>query len=217
MLGIQNAEGVGRKLKASARIILTTGMLAVGVAVTEGCNDYTDGDGPPVSAATAKQKALYQYERAFKEASPAGKFLLQYLSTADVHFDEDTDKKGSATPSWDNLYLFKINNACLKGTVYDIGNTFDTSSSSVTSLLKANGLSSEDSTVQKAQAAPYWDPGSPNVLKISPDHPNAQILRFTGVEHGDGLRPADHQTKDILATFRCQTGVVGYTPDYYIP
>lgn len=153
-----------------------------------------------VSYNDAKHKADERFEKTFKQASPAGKFLIQYLrvtKVAEVRYE-----------GWDNAGMpakteFRYGKACLEGTAYDIAGG-SVSASAVTSGLFSTSRVTEEGNVPTAAAYAQVDSDHPDVMLVRSGHTNSADLYFNNV-HGDGrLEPADKTTKDILLTYGCE-------------
>ena len=153
----------------------------------------------------ARQTAEAKYRQAWDHATPAGKFVLQYLrvSYADVVKERDDDSSHNI----DSVYQFAFNDGCLGGSSYDIiGGEFSADAS-------AGGFLSSASVhvqgkIPAAAAYPYVSPSNPDVLKIKSGHDNAPVLVFSGLGTNSPLVPVTTQTKSELETWGCDEGGV---------
>jgi hypothetical protein len=161
--------------------------------------------GDKVSQDKAITEAKQSYLRAFHKASPAGKFVMQYLTPGQLRVKEYQHNTGIISGLWhkdDSDYMVTINNACLDKTAYDVaGGSIKGSYSGIFS----SGVISGD--VPTAAAYAYQDSNNPDVLLVRSGHTDSKDLHFTGLLNGDQLVPADQQTQNVLSTYGCEVGV----------
>jgi hypothetical protein len=152
----------------------------------------------------AHQAANKKYERAWDHASPAGKFLMQYLRVVRA----DVVKHKDDSHAVDEVYEFKFNDGCLGGTSYDIaGGHFNVSASASGFLSSASAHA--EGTIPTAAASAYVSDKNPDVLRVQSGHDHPQVLTFRGVQ-GDGpLIPIGQTTLDVLKTWGCHEGPKG--------
>lgn len=154
----------------------------------------------------ARQIADKKYVRAWDHASPAGKFLLQYLrvSYADVVKHKDDQFYVDST------YRFAFNDGCLGGTSYDIaGGEFNVSASASGFLTSASAHA--QGKIPAAAASAYVSNRDPNILEVQSGHDHPYVLTFSGLEGNGKLVPATQQTENVLRTWGCHEGPKGYT------
>jgi hypothetical protein len=161
------------------------------------------GDKVPQDKAVAEAKQTYL--RAFHKASPAGKFVMQYLTPGQIRIKGYQHNTGIISGLWhkdDSDYMVTINNACLDKTAYDVaGGSIKGSYRGIFS----SGVVSGD--VPTAAAYAYQDSDNPDELLIRSGHTDSKDLHFTGLINGGQLVPEDQQTKDVLSTYGCAVGV----------
>jgi hypothetical protein len=147
----------------------------------------------------ARLDALRAYKDAWRRASPAGRFVLQYIEPTVVQ----ERYKDISLEDGDKNYEITINNGCLGNTAYDIAG------GSIKGYFRGLFSSGEiNGRVPTAAANAYVSSDNPDVITIESGHASSHDLRFSGVD-GDGpLQPMDQQTRDVLATNGCEIGVV---------
>lgn len=209
---IRDYYGVQRDTIRLTRLGRLTACVSLAVAGYFGfSNKYMDieGDAPKkLPVAPAQVVAQNRYNQTFQAAPPAGKFALQYLTSTDVAERGNTDGNsfaGEAGSSRED-YQFHFNNGCLANTAYDIdgGKTEGT----ITGLFTRGEVHGD---VPTAAANAYTDSDNPDELVVESGHAGSKVLRFTGVENGTELQPADQQTEDVLETYGCKTGLTSYS------
>jgi hypothetical protein len=172
---------------------LTKVGLAMGALAASGC-------GTTVSFEKAQSKATGRYNRAFYHASPAGRYLIQYLRVTKI---AELQHSGMDDGGVANKYEFDLGDGCLQGTAYDI------SGGSVTAQAEAGGLFSSSSaraeaSVPTASAYAQLDREDPGKLLVRSGHANSVDLHFTNAEGPGRMVPADPATKNILKTYGCE-------------
>lgn len=210
------AEAVGRKAKGTFKATLAAGALILaGPTVLHGCGEAVGSKGHKISAEEATEKALKRYDEAFHRASPAGKFVLQYIQTTEVTQTKYEGNHGLIAAFHegadghmgnDYVYAVKINNACLQNTAYDIAG--GTVKGPLNGLFSSGGV---DGRVPTAAAYAEVNPDNPDELIVQSGHDNSKDLHFSGLTEGNALVSADDQTKNALATYGCETGVMKVT------
>lgn len=151
----------------------------------------------------AKRDAIAKYDEAFQNASPAGKFTLQYLRVTKVQ----ERHKDVAMTSSDRNYEITINNGCLFNSAYDIAG--GKISGSFEGAFSSGSIKGNSPT---AAANAVWSRDNPDVLIIQPGRSGSKDLHFTGVTgESSQLMAADQYTEDILDTYGCRTGVTGHS------
>jgi hypothetical protein len=134
--------------------------------------------------------------------------VLQYLRSTTVLTPEYVHDTGliSAieTDFGASRYQIQINNGCLEKTAYDIAG--GSLSGSWSGLFSGGSFSGN---VPTAAAYAYVNSEHPNDLTIESGHSNSINLHFTGADEGQELIPADQQTRNVLDTYGCRTGVAG--------
>lgn len=206
----ERLRAAGHKIKQLAKVGLSIGALAVGGGLLEGCA----GGKPDMSVSQAKPLAFAKYDDAFHRASPAAKFVLQYLrtTTVDVNVGEYSDGDVIGTSdSYEHAYQFTLGDTCLANSAYNI------SGGSIRASADASGFftvasADVDAHIPAAAAYAYVASTKPDELVITSGHSDSRDLRFEGVTHGDALVPTDQQTRDILSTYGC-VDVGGYSYD----
>lgn len=187
--------------KARENVKATVALLGIGAVAVFAAGCGAGGAGYPKQEAEAYAKK--DYDQTWAKASPAGKFIMQYLAHSQVVILGDT--------SHDNRYDyhgFVFSNGCLQNTAYDIaGGRINGSFSGLFSSGSINGR------VPTAAADAYVDVRKPDILTIQSGHAQSHDLRFKGVEGStDHLTPLDQQTRNVLATYGCmRAGEIGYT------
>lgn len=159
------------------------------------------------SKEVAKEQAVERYDNTFKNSSPAGKFMLQYLRTTEIDIKKSDDMilfiHNGPTSTW---HQFFFNNGCLQNTAYD------TAGGALNITAEADGLFSSataraDGNIPTAAAYALIDPKNPDDLIVESGHTDSVNLRFSGLESGQPLTPANAQTRNVLDTYGCNTGV----------
>lgn len=159
------------------------------------------------SKETAKEEAVARYDNTFKDSSPAGKFMLQYLRTTEIDIKKSDDMilfiHNGPTSTW---HQFFFNNGCLQNTAYDTAGgalnlTAETDGFFSSSTVRAHG------NIPTAAAYALIDPKNSDDLIVESGHTDSVSLRFSGLESDHPLRPANAQTRNVLRTYGCKTGI----------
>ena len=191
---VEKVKHNGRKLAALAAIG-GVGLLAAGCGAGVG------------SKKVAEKEAVARYDNAFKNSSPAGKFMLQYLRTTEIDIKKSDDMflfiHVGPTSTW---HKFFFNNGCLQNTAYD------TAGGALNLKAEAGGFFSSaqaqaHGNIPTAAAYALIDPKNPDDLIVESGHTDSVNLLFSGLESGDPLMPANAQTQNVLDTYGCKTGV----------
>jgi hypothetical protein len=145
----------------------------------------------------AKQIAANKYAAAWNHASPAGKFLMQYLR---VGYADVTKHRGDGYGPVESLWRFTYNDGCLGGTSYDIaGGEFDVSASAEGFLSSVSVNAS--GRIPAAAASAYVSDKNPDILRVQSGHDHPHILTFSGLEGNGSLAPATQETENVLNTW----------------
>ncbi|HUY85062.1 MAG TPA: hypothetical protein VMU97_00940 [Candidatus Dormibacteraeota bacterium] len=191
-------KNLGPRLKAATKLLLSIGVLAMGVEALDGCG-YIDS--PVVPVKKAKAEATNQYDSQFQHASPVGKFALDYLRVTPISVYRDTFNDGAGW-HYKDYYEFDFGDACLASSAYNIaGGSVHASADGLMSHAQVDANTPAD-----AQA--YVSSTHPNQLVITASGTDIKRLTFNGVESGLELVPANQQTQDVLSTYGCQPGHV---------
>jgi hypothetical protein len=144
----------------------------------------------------------------FKVATPAGKFIIQYLHKTNLFVDQYPTAHGifnADVQTWDTV----INNGCLFNTAYDIeGGRLNVTAEGLFSYVNASGNN------PAAAAFAEIDRKNPNDPIVESGHTNSVSLLFSGLESGHELVPANEQTINILTTYGCKVGVQSTSTGY---
>jgi hypothetical protein len=166
--------------------------------------------GSPVPKQEAVSQALSKYDTAFTHASPAGKFITEYLRRTTVDTTEYPHPTGLDGWGQGPQYQVHFNDGCLYNTAYDIsGGSIHATIEGLFSYANISGNS------PSAAAFAEINPQNPDDLIVQSGHTNSVNLMFSGLE-GDktSLTPANQQTKNILETYGCKVGVMGIDSSY---
>jgi len=159
------------------------------------------------SKEVAKEEAVARYDNTFKHSSPAGKYMLQYLRTTEIDIKKSDDMilfiHDGPTSTW---HKFFFNNGCLQNTAYD------TAGGALNLTAEADGFFSSataqaQGNIPTAAAYAMIDPKNHDDLIVESGHSDSVNLRFSGLESGDPLKPANAQTRNVLETYGCKTGI----------
>lgn len=199
----EKAEAVGAAVKG----FLSLGgvCLALYGVFGERALDVLGDKGKKISKSEAEKAALVKYQRAYEAASPAGKFVLQYVETTKVAMSTRGSDDWGILDALDNEsnWQVKVNNGCLKRTAYDIaGGQIKGEFSGVFSSGYVEG------DVPTAAAYAIVDEDNTNELVVQSGHSNSADLRFSGVNGTSPLKPADEQTRRVLDTYGCNDGQI---------
>ncbi|HEX5456305.1 MAG TPA: hypothetical protein VFW77_02960 [Candidatus Saccharimonadales bacterium] len=197
-----------KKVTAVAAIAGSGALFLAGCGVGDVLPHDKSQDYPTHTLKEARKTALNKYEHKLGRMNPSEKFAAQYLGVfaADVVKTKATDYDGENL-SVKDFYKFKINNACLKGTVFDIaGGELKITANGFLSSLSARA----DFPAPAAFA--YVGGSRPDVLHVKPigQDGSSYGLSFRGVEGNDQLSPLDQFTSDVLDTNGCDTGLVSH-------
>jgi hypothetical protein len=204
------------ELNTRGMIATTLTVLAIGAGLfAEKGLDILGDRGHKIQADIAEAKAQEQYKNAFKKASPAGKFVLQYLTTTEVRTPKYEGNWGLLSfigNKSEEDYLVSINDGCLSSTAYDIAG--GSIRGSFSGLFSSGSVEGDMPT---AAAFAYVDSKHPDRLTVKSGHDNSVDLRFLGAsDDSTALYPADGQTRDVLyATNKCEDGLIGIRGAYY--
>jgi hypothetical protein len=166
--------------------------------------DILGDKGSKIPEEQAQSTALAQYQDTFSQASPAGKFALQYLQTTEVKTPKYEGNWGILSLFASDNYFISIDNGCLKKTAYDIaGGSMEGSFDGLFSSGKVKG------DVPTAAAYAYVDSKSPDRMVVESGHDQSLALHFSGAEDSERLQPADEQTQNVLATYGCEESMIG--------
>lgn len=151
-----------------------------------------------------------RYARTYENASPAGRFALQYLTETDVAVivRQRESNNGSGILGWvtgdgsDEIgRVVTYRNGCLNKSSYDInGGDIE----GVISGVFTSGYIQGD--VPTAGASAFVDSADPDKLIVASGQANSRDLTFSGLIEGSELIPANQQTIDILDTYGCTSG-----------
>lgn len=193
------SEVLGR-IKDSKLAKTVAGALVVGTLFA-GCGN----PGKKISVSEARQSALFHYDKTFQLASPAGKFVLQYLRSSNVVIDKYQGAQDGlfSKDHTDNVYDFHVNNGCLENTAYDIAG--GAVKGSVSGFLVSGSV---NGNIPTAAAFAEINPQNPDQLIVKSGHTNSVDLHFNGLKQGQTLAPSDNQTSNVLNTYGCETGVI---------
>jgi hypothetical protein len=146
----------------------------------------------------AQNAAVGSYDAAYAQASPAGKFTLDYLRQTEISaLYDDSSEYGNS------YYQFAIGSACLGGTSFDIAGGSASASASSSSLFGSSSSASAESTVPTAEATAVLDPKNKNELIIQSGGNHPKYLHFGIPKTGQQLAPLGSQTQNILVTYGC--------------
>jgi hypothetical protein len=209
MSKVENS-GVKNKAEHLASCVLTIGLLSgAGYGIFEGLDAVghavIGSYGPEVPEQTARAEAVAHYDQAFRAASPAGKFIIEYLRKTASSITQYPEANGFMGTIVDgNVWQINFNNGCLYDTAYDIaGGAIHASISGLFTQGSASG------NIPTAAAFAEINPNNPNELIVESGNSDPVNLVFTGLNHGDSLTPANSQTSNILKTYGCKEGVIG--------
>lgn len=156
----------------------------------------------------ALRTAAPKYDQVYADASPAGKYALQFLTTTDVvttvrRIEPNNGSGLLGLVSGDPDDKIKVNTRfgdnCLANTAYDInGGNIE---GLITGLFVSGSIEGE---IPTAAANAYVASDSPDTLTIQSGHANSRDLSFRGLSNGSYLVPADQQTQDVLQTYGCE-------------
>lgn len=190
---------IAKTTKEKAKKVAALAAIGGAGILASGCGEETH------TLPEAKKIAANKYKAAWNHASPAGKFLIQYLRVGYA----DVSKHRTDDGYIDSTYTFAFNDGCLGGTSYDIaGGKFDVSASAGGFLSHAEVHA--EGTIPAAAANAYVSDKKPDVLSVESGHDNSRNLTFSGVEGNGELVPVGQQTKNVLNTWGCQIGPKGY-------
>lgn len=156
------------------------------------------------------------YDEAFKNASPAGKFALQYLTSTSISTEvRDTEPNNgksllgalTGTIMGDTAHIVVTRgDACLSQTAWDING------GNISGII--NGIFTHgeiEGDIPTAAASAKIDETNADVLIVQSGNSNSWDLRFSGLTEGGALIPADEQTEQVLFTHGCDPGSTQYT------
>lgn len=187
-------EKAGRKVGVATLAGLSTLALA-------GCS------GGIHSRKEARAIAVNKFERTYDGASPAGKYMLQFLRTTQIDIlDANNGSLGSGNGGTQDYNQFFFGSDCLQNTAYDTAGGEINVQASASGFLDSSSASA-NGNIPTAAAYADIDPKNPNELIIESGHTNSVNLTFTGVEGDAPLQPANTQTKNVLATYGCEPGI----------
>ena len=199
----------GRGYAAS---ILATLAIGAGLFAEKGL-DILGDRGRLIPENEAVSKAVDKYQELYQDASPAAKFVLQYLRPTDDRTPRYEGNSGILSflgGRGDADYLVTINKGCLKKTAYDIaGGSIEGSFSGLFSSGSVNG------DVPTAAAYAYVDGKNPDQMVVKSGHDESLDLHFSGVQNGSKLVPSDKQTEDVLSTYGCEEDSVWIADAFY--
>ncbi len=185
----ETSRSVGNRAKNLTRVGLSAGALALSGLLT-GCMTLAH---PPDQA---RQDAESEYQNTWQQASPAGKYILQYLLATKIE-EPYTEVLGGK----DQNYSFLFNNGCLQNTAYNIaGDATKSYSSGVFSLASAPG------SVPTAAAKARQANTNLDMLIVRSSHAGSPELHFEGIDGPGPLKPVDLQTQNVLQASNCQVG-----------
>lgn len=201
------------------KAINTLAVIAVGFALfSEKGIDILGDKEHRVPENTTLAQNQKKYNKTFVAASPAGKFVLQYLRSTKV-----------ATPAYEGGWginkifttrekkniISTYNNGCLEKTAYDIaGGSIEGSVSGIFSSGSVSG------TVPTAAAYAQKNANNPDQIVIKSGNSKSVDLTLNGVTNLE-LVAANETTQNILDTYGCKTGLQswegptkGHSSDY---
>ena len=196
---IERLQHLSRNTKRVSKVGLSMGALAAG-GLLSGCTT--------VSYEKALSQAHERYNRALDQASPAGRYLIQYLRVTKI---AELRHSGIDDGGVANKSEFDFGDGCLQGTAYDI------SGGSVTASAEAGGLFSSSSSSAEGSvptAAAFAQLEGDNHLLIRSGHANSVDLHFDNASGPGRLIPADAATANILKTYGCE-GQVSVKHTYF--
>lgn len=193
------------------------GASVVGVCVLgigSGLRAFIGSYGPQYPKSDSQKLAIDKYTAAFQAASPAGKFVMQYLRTVNIDHVEYPDAHGwsgdnvLAQDGWGAYWQTSVGNACLENTAYaiaggkvDVNLTYGGIFSYVSASAQGN--------IPTAAAYAEVDPQDSNDLLVISGNDHSVSLTLSGLENKgvDELTPANAQTRNILVTYGCSNQV----------
>ena len=192
---------IARKTKENAKkLAALVAIGGVGLSAS-GCKDVEflpQSESEEVATHTigqARETALTKYKHGLKKISPAGKFAMQYLSSwnADVVKTKESDYEGE---NWEvkDFYRFQINNACLRGTAYNIaGGDFKVRAEA--GSLFSHAEAEAQGELPAAAANAYVDSERSDILIIESGHANSRNLHFRNAQGVDVLQPVESRQR----------------------
>jgi hypothetical protein len=206
-----------RKLTIPGKLTLAlvTGLTLYGLfsdSSADVLGDVNTAESIPASEvnATIDNEVADRYARTFDNASPAGRFALQYLTETDIAVEarQREANNGQGFLGWvtgDNediiARVVTYRNGCLNKSSYDInGGDIE----GIISGVFTSGYIQGD--IPTAGASAFVDSADPDKLIVASGQANSRDLTFSGLIEGDELIPANQQTVDILDTYGCTSG-----------
>lgn len=189
------------KLKENVKKPLAIAAIGIAALGAAGCGS---GVG---SKKVAEKEAVARYDNTFRNSSPAGKYMLQYLRTTEIDIKKSDDMilfiHDGPTSTW---HKFFFNNGCLQNTAYD------TAGGALNLKAEADGFFSSATAeahgdIPTAAAYALVNPKNHDELIVESGHTDSVNLRFSGLESGHPLQPANAQTRNVLETYGCKTGI----------
>jgi hypothetical protein len=197
---IERVRGAAEQAGHALRIAAIGGLSALALA---GC-----GESGIHSRKAARAVAAAKFDSTYDGASPAGKYMLQFLRATQIDIMSSNNggfnlDSNHGTSSYDQFFF---GSACLQNTAYDTAGGEINVQASASGFLNSSSASA-NGNIPTAAAYADIDPKNPDDLIIESGHANSINLTFSGIEGDAPLQPANTQTKNVLATYGCESGI----------